>query len=93
MKKQNTKELARILANIKDKEEMASFLDDLLTPAEKQEIPKRLQVVKMLLQGVPQRQISEKLGVGIATVTRGSKELKNKTGGFRKILQKFYDKK
>ena len=32
----------------------------------------------MLKTGVAQREISQKLGVGIATVTRGAKELKNK---------------
>ena len=93
MKKQYNKELTNLLTSIKDEKQMSEFLNDLLTPAEKEEIPKRLQIVKMLLAGIPQRQISEKLGVGIATVTRGSKELKNKKGGFRKILEKFYDQK
>ena len=48
----------------------------LLTPSELSEISKRLQIFKLLEQGMPQRQIAEKLGVGIATVTRGSRALK-----------------
>lgn len=36
------------------------------------DVTKRLQIFEMLEQGVPQRQIAEKLGVGIATVTRGA---------------------
>ena len=86
MNKQYQKELTEVLVGIKDKQVMSEFLGDLLTPAEKEEIPKRLQIVKMLLQGVPQRQVSEKLGVGIATVTRGARELKKKNSAFRKLL-------
>lgn len=55
-----------------DKED---FLSAILTPKELEEIPKRLQIIKMLKQGIPQREISDSLGVGIATVTRGSKEI------------------
>lgn len=87
------KELAKILLEIDDKDLMFDFLRDLFTPSEFQEIPKRLQIVKKLAQGVSQRQIAEELNLGVATVTRGSRELQNKKGGFRKILQKFYDKK
>ncbi|MBU0727309.1 trp operon repressor [Patescibacteria group bacterium] len=32
----------------------------------------------MLKKGVSQRRIADKLGVGIATVTRGAKEIKKK---------------
>ena len=87
MTKQYDKELTDILTSIKDSKQMAEFLDDLLTPTEKEELPKRLQIVKMLLQGTPQRETSEKLGVGIATVTRGARELKKKKSAFRKILE------
>ena len=80
------KELIEGFSKLQNEKEISSFLRDLLTPAEKEEIPKRLQIVKMLLQGVPQRQISEKLGVGIATVTRGARELKKKNSAFRKLL-------
>ena len=40
----------------------------------------RLQIFNLLEEGVPQRQIADRLGVGIATVTRGSNALKKKTG-------------
>ena len=54
---------------------MEDFLRGILTDAELSEISKRLQIVKLLKSGVPQKEIAERLGVGIATVTRGSKEL------------------
>ena len=57
-------------------EEMEKALSDLLTASELDEVAKRLQIFEMLAAGVPQRQIAENLGVGIATVSRGSNVLK-----------------
>ncbi len=65
------------------------FLTDILTAGEYEEIARRWQIIKMLEEGYPQREIAEKLGVGVATVTRGAKELSDKKGGFRKVLAKF----
>ncbi|MFP8968330.1 Trp family transcriptional regulator [Pokkaliibacter sp. CJK22405] len=64
------------LLSMKTAEDMEQALQALLTPAELSEIGKRLQIFRMLEEGVPQRQIAETLGVGIATVTRGSRALK-----------------
>ncbi|WP_028468057.1 Trp family transcriptional regulator [Neptunomonas japonica] len=74
--KQYTLELMEHLLVLKTPDEMEQALCALLTPAEFSEVTKRLQIFKMLRQGVPQRQIAETLGVGIATVTRGSRALK-----------------
>ncbi len=68
-------QLIDLLLNIKTKAEMEDFLLGIFTPKELEEIPTRLSIVKMLKQGTPQHQVAETLGVGIATVTRGSKEL------------------
>lgn len=68
-------DLIEMLLKIKSKEEMEDFLLGILTPKELQEIPMRLRIVKMLKAGVRQHEIAESLGVGISTVTRGSREL------------------
>lgn len=68
-------ELIDLLLNIKTKEDMENFLLGIFTPKELEEIPTRLQIVKMLKKGTSQHEIAQKLGVGIATVTRGSKEI------------------
>ena len=68
-------ELIRLLLTIKTKEKMEDFLLGILTPKELKEIPMRLQIVKLLRRGIPQQEIAEELGVGVATVTRGSREL------------------
>jgi len=62
---------------------MQDFLEGILTPQELIEIPHRLAIIKMLKKGISQHEVAEKLGVGIATVTRGSKELQK--GRFQTI--------
>lgn len=76
-------ELIEVLLNTKSKEEMEDFLWGILTPKEIEEIPLRLQIVKMLKAGTPQHRIASELGIGVATVTRGSKEIQK--GRFKKI--------
>jgi len=71
-------ELLDHLLAMKDRDSLDEALRDLLTPAELTEICNRLQILRMLEAGVPQREIARQLGVGIATVTRGARALKIK---------------
>ena len=71
-----TEELVQTLLKISSKEEMEEFLKGILTPKELLEIPNRLKIVKMLKKGIAQQEIAQELKVGVATVTRGSMELK-----------------
>ncbi|MDQ7021692.1 MAG: Trp family transcriptional regulator [Candidatus Dojkabacteria bacterium] len=48
----------------------------MLTAKEMKEIPKRIDIVELILKGEKHHDIAKKLGVGVATVTRGSKALK-----------------
>jgi TrpR family trp operon transcriptional repressor len=75
--------LAKALMRIESEKEMIEFLQGILTLKEQKELPTRLDIVKMLKAGVPQHVIAEKLGVGVSTVTRGSKEIQ--LGRFKKI--------
>lgn len=68
-------ELVEFLLDAASAEELAALLRALLTPAELREIPNRLKITQLLRQGMPQRDIAQRLGVGIGTVTRGSKAL------------------
>lgn len=68
-------ELSQILVDIKNREEMTLFLRGLLTEGELEEITRRVQIVKKLKVGMSQHKIAKELGVGVSTVTRGSKEL------------------
>ena len=59
---------------------MQQKLKSLLTPSEVNEMSKRLHIFALLKAGVAQRDIAKQLGVGIATVTRGSRALKELEG-------------
>lgn len=84
-------ELEELMGKIgKDTKLMREFLFDILSPAEYRELAVRWQIVKMLKDKVPHREIAEKLKVGVATINRGARELQNKKGGFRLALDKFY---
>ncbi len=68
-------ELIDVLVKFDTRAQMYDFLHGILTPKELLEIPKRFAIVKMLKKGVQHQQIADKLHVGVATVTRGSREL------------------
>ena len=83
------KELIEIFSKIDgDKNFMTEFLLDILTPAEFEDLALRWQIVKKLSKGETHREIAGELGLGISTVTRGSRELRKKHGGFALMLKK-----
>ncbi|MGR5542858.1 trp operon repressor, partial [Vibrio campbellii] len=60
----------------------------LMTPDEREAMLTRVNIVSELLKGdLSQRQISQMLGVGVATITRGSTELKSKTDEQKAIIE------
>lgn len=68
-------ELLNSFLQVRDKNEMEALLRGLLTQKELKELPKRLEIFKLLKNGTTQHEIAVKVGVGVATVTRGSLEL------------------
>jgi len=76
-------ELVEAFLKNKSKVEMLDFLKGILTPSELDELTTRLQIVKMLKKGLPHQEIARRLKVGVATVTRGSRELR--LGRFSKV--------
>jgi len=65
------------------KEKLENLLKGLLTPSEIQELAERFRIVRLLKKGVAQHEIAKRLNIGVATVTRGSKELKQ--GNFKYV--------
>ncbi len=82
-------ELIKIFSKASGSQELLElFLKDILTPNEFETLALRWQIVKRLKKGQTQRGVVDELGLGMSTVTRGSRMLRNKTGGFNLLLEK-----
>lgn len=81
-------QICRLFACARGPHEIRALLEALLTPAERTAVAERWQIVCRLVEGNTQRQVRDALGVGIATVERGARELRYGKGTFRK----FYDR-
>ncbi|MEK7591036.1 MAG: Trp family transcriptional regulator [Patescibacteria group bacterium] len=79
--------LLRVLEQPRNTVEWDALLQDLLTPNERESLTERWQIVQLLANGMPQRDIADKLGVSISKITRGSRVLQEGKGGFLKALQ------
>jgi TrpR family trp operon transcriptional repressor len=64
-----------LVHSISDKKLLEDFFMGITTAKERRELPIRVEIIKRLIAGEPQHKIASDLGVGVATVTRGSKEL------------------
>ncbi|MBI4990961.1 helix-turn-helix domain-containing protein [Candidatus Gottesmanbacteria bacterium] len=74
------------LARVRQKEEVESFIQDLLSPIEKIMLAKRLSIAFLLRKGYDQRTISRILKVSLSTVNRVSLRLQLGGEGFNKVI-------
>ena len=84
-------EIALVLANSDDPNQIAEFLRSILTENEVKEVSSRWELVKLLNEGMSQRKISEKLGLSLCKITRGSRELKKNPSYFKQMIDKHSD--
>ncbi len=78
-------EFIQLFATTHDSDILEDFLLGLTTDKERLELLQRVEIVRRLMAGESQHHIASELGVGVATVTRGSKELAN--GRFKILKQ------
>lgn len=81
------KYLSALLTQAQKRQELPSFLADLLTAAEVDDLVQRVEIIRALLAGETQRAISQSKRVSISKVTRGSNALRSSRGGFKNILK------
>jgi len=88
-KPKNDKEkfLVKTFLKLKTEQEVANFLRDLLTIKEIEEFANRLEMSKLLKQGISYKAIAKKLKVSTTTVTRVAHWLFRGCGGYQKVLK------
>lgn len=78
----------RAVLSLQDHEECVEFFKNMLTAQELKSVLNRWEILLLLHQRtIPQREIVERLGVGVATVSRGSHVYRS-WDGLAKILEK-----
>lgn len=75
MNNSDFKKFVEYVYSIRNYEYFSDFLYGITSDKDKQNLPKRVEIVKKLLAGENHHQIADDLGVGVATVTKGSKLL------------------
>ncbi len=83
------KEISEVLAFTDDPQVIENFLKSILTKYEIKEISSRWELVKLLRSGLSQRKISEKLGISLCKITRGSRELKKDKSVFKAMIDRY----
>ena len=69
-------DLIDVFVRISDWEEMKTFLEEILTPKEIQDLSLRWTLLQELDRGETQRNIATRYGISLCKITRGSKILK-----------------
>ena len=82
-------EIAEVLTRIRAKALMRGFLDSILTERELKEVAGRWEIVKLLDQGVSQRQVARQLGMSLCKITRGSRELKKENSPLKRVIKEY----
>ena len=77
--------LPRALLALKTEDEMSQFLADILSHQELDQLENRWKAFQLILQGLPQREVSQALGLGIATVSRASRTIQHGNGSIKKL--------
>ena len=89
MNKSYEKKLIQAISKAgKDEKILKAFLNEILTEKEYAEIIRRFEVLTRLIEGETQRSIALDLGLGIATVTRGSHVVQKGAKAFKKVTSK-----
>lgn len=83
-----TEDLLSALVSLETTEEAAAFFRDLCTYKEVTEMSHRWQIVRLLDEGIPYREIAERSGASTATVTRVAQWLNHGMGGYRMVLDR-----
>jgi TrpR-related protein YerC/YecD len=80
-------ELVAAFAGLRSSDEVAAFMKDLCTTTELDAMGQRLQVARLVNEGVKYQEISRRTGASTATVTRVAQWLHHGEGGYQTVLK------
>lgn len=82
----STDALCKAILSLKTEAECRAFLEDICTIKEIQDISQRLEVAKMLSQGISYATISKETGASTATISRVSRSYEYGAGGYKNVI-------
>ncbi|MBR2387453.1 MAG: DNA-binding transcriptional regulator [Clostridia bacterium] len=80
--------LVNAILSLKNGEEVALFLEDLMTRKEIDDAAQRMLVAKLLSEKVVYSKIAEKTGASTATISRVNRSYQYGAGGYRTVLER-----
>jgi TrpR-related protein YerC/YecD len=80
--------LAEAVLALETRDEAAAFLRDLCSLHELETLGHRLQVARLLDEGMPYARVASEVGASTATVTRVAHWLRHGEGGYRTVLDR-----
>ena len=86
--KKNIKEFYQAILTLENEDECYAFFDDVCTIKELLDISARLQVAKLLDEGIVFNEISQKTGCSSATISRVNKCLQFGPGGYKTVIDR-----
>jgi TrpR-related protein YerC/YecD len=85
---QKEKFLVKAFLKLKNEQEVADFLRDILTLPEIEEFTNRLEIARLLIKGLSYKKIAEQTGVSTTTVTRTAYWLFKGCGGYWEVIKR-----
>lgn len=73
--------------SLKGRDAIKSFLKDLLTESERVMLGRRILIAQLLIGGVTRREIAERMQVGLDTVERIARWLKDELPGYEQAVE------
>lgn len=85
---QLTRQLCEVLVSLNDPKEAMLFLEDLCTAKEIEYMAQRVEAARLLMEGKTYQEVTDRISISSATLTRVSKCVKAELG-YRRVLRRY----